>query len=127
MKGESSTPATHQIFNIAEDATKLSQADADLFHYFVAQIIYLSKRSRPDIQLSVSLLLTRVRGIDTDDYKKPERVMNHIQGTIGLSLLVSINKAENIKWYIDAAFAVQKYIRSHTGGFMTMGTERAYV
>ena len=67
MKGESATPAAHQLFYIAEDATKISQADADLFHQFVAQLIYLSKRSLPDIQLSVSFLCTRERGPDTGD------------------------------------------------------------
>ena len=49
MKGESATPAAHHLFDIAEDATKLSQADADHFHHFVAQLLYLSKRERPDI------------------------------------------------------------------------------
>ena len=66
MKGESATPAAHHLFDIAEDATKISQADADIFHYFVAQLLYLSKRARPDIQLSVSFLCTRVIGNDTD-------------------------------------------------------------
>ena len=75
MKGESSTPAAHQLFDIAEDIKKLSQADADLFHHFVAQLLYLLKRARPDIQLSVSLLCTRVIGPGTDDYKKLARVM----------------------------------------------------
>ena len=68
MKGESATLASHQLFDIAEDATKLSQADADHFHHFVAQLLYLSKRERPDIQLSVYFLCTRVRGPDTYDY-----------------------------------------------------------
>ena len=49
MKGESDTPAAHHLFDIEEDATKLSQSDADLFHHFLAQLIYLSKRARSDI------------------------------------------------------------------------------
>ena len=53
MKGESSTPDAHHLFGIAEDATKLSQADTDIFHHFVAQLLYLLKRERPDIQPSV--------------------------------------------------------------------------
>ena len=36
MKREPSTPATHNFFDIAEDATKLSWTDAELFHHFVA-------------------------------------------------------------------------------------------
>ena len=79
MKGESVTPAAHHLFNIAEDTTKLSQADAELFHHFVAQLIYLSKRARTCIQLEVSFLCTRVRGPDTDDYKKLVRLMKYIQ------------------------------------------------
>ena len=68
-----------------------------------------------------------MRGPDNDDYKKLVRVMKYIQGTIGLPLILSIDKSGNIKWYVDAAFAVHKDMRSHTGGFMSMGTRWAYV
>ena len=56
MRGNSTTPAAHPIFDIAEDATKLSQTVADLFHHFLAQLLYLSKQSQKDIQLAVSFL-----------------------------------------------------------------------
>ena len=67
MKGESSTPAAHHLFDIVEDATKLSQADPELFHHFLAQLLYLSKRVRPEIQIAVYFLWNRVGGTDTDD------------------------------------------------------------
>ena len=41
MKRGSATSAEHHLFYIAEDATKISQADVDLFHHFVAQLLYL--------------------------------------------------------------------------------------
>ena len=53
--------------------------------------------------------------------------MNYIKGTIGLPMILSINKSGNIKWYIDAAFALRKDMSSHTGGFMTIVTGGAYV
>ena len=53
--------------------------------------------------------------------------MNYIQGTIVLPLTLSIDKPANIKWYIDAEFAVHKDMKSQTCGFVTMGTEGAYV
>ena len=127
IKGESATTAAHNLFYIAEDATKRSQADADIFHQFVAHLLYLSKRAHPDLQLAVSFLCTRVIGTDTDDYKNLARVMKYIQGTIGLPLILSINKSGNIKWYVDASFAVHMDMRIHTGGFMTIGTGGAYV
>ena len=53
--------------------------------------------------------------------------MKYIQVTIGLPLILSIDKSVNIKWYVDASFSVHKDMRSHTGGFMTMETGGAYV
>ena len=53
--------------------------------------------------------------------------MNYIQLTIGLPLIISINKSGNINWYIDKDFEVHKDMRIHTGGFMTMGTGGSYV
>ena len=52
--------------------------------------------------------------------------MEYIQGTIGLPLIFSIDNSENIQWHIDALFAVHKDMRSHAGGFITMGTGGAY-
>ena len=75
----------------------------------------------------MSFLCTRVRGTDIDYYKKLARVTKYIQGIIGLTLILSIDKSVNIKWYVDASFAVHKDMRNHTCGFMTMGTGGAYV
>ena len=85
-------------------------------------MLYLSKRAHPCIQLSLYFLCTRVRGTGTCDCNNPARVMKYIQGTIGLPLIISTNESGNIKWYVDAVFAVHKYMRIHTGGFVTMGT-----
>ena len=76
MKGVLATPAAHHLFDIAEDATKLSQSDADLFHHFVAHLLYISKSLYPDIHPEVSFVCNRVRGPGTDDQKKLKRVIN---------------------------------------------------
>ena len=64
---------------------------------------------------------------DTDDYKKMASVIKFIQGTTGLPLILRIDKYVNIKWYIDAEFAVHKDMRIHTGGFMIMVSGGDYV
>ena len=56
MKWESATPASHYLFGISEDTTKISY-----------KLLYLSNRARPDIQIESFLLYTRVRGPETDD------------------------------------------------------------
>ena len=68
----------------------------------MAQLLYLSKRARPDIHLAVSSLFTIVKVPYTNDYNKLVRVMKYIQGTIGLPLIFSVDKSGNIKWYVDA-------------------------
>ena len=96
MKGESATPAAHHLFDIAEDAMKLSQANADLLHHFVAQLLYLSNRASPDIHMAVSLLCTRVRGPDTYNYKNMVRAMNYILKTIGLQMIFQSTSQETL-------------------------------
>ena len=124
--GGSETPAAHHLFDIFEDATKISQTDADLFHHFLAEILYLSKRSRPYIKFAVSLIWNILIDPDTDCYKNISRLMRYIKGTIWITLILSIENSRNIKWYVNSAFAVHKDIRSHTGGFMTMVTGGSY-
>ena len=63
MRGESETTTAHHLFDIVEDVRKLPQTNTDLFHHFVAQILYLSKQAQSDIPLAVSLLWTRERDI----------------------------------------------------------------
>ena len=64
---------------------------------------------------------------DTDYHNNLERVMKYIKCTIGIPLILSIYKYVNIKWYVDASFPSNKYMRSPTGGLMTMVTVGAYV
>ena len=61
IKRGSATPDAHHLFKILEDTTKLSQTDADIFHHFVAQLLYISNRARPYTQLAVSFLCTIVK------------------------------------------------------------------
>ena len=61
-----------------------------------------------------------MRGPATDEYKNLVKLMKYIQVTIGLTLILPINKSGDIKWYVDAEFAVHNNTRSHTGGFMNM-------
>ena len=64
---------------------------------------------------------------DTEDYKKPSRVMKCLQVIIGLPLILSIkNKARNIKWYVNAVFSVHKYMRNPNRDFMNMRIGAAF-
>jgi len=51
----------------------------------------------------------------------------YIEATIGLPLILSIDGSSSIDWYVDAAFAVYKDMKSHTAGMMTIGQATAFL
>jgi hypothetical protein len=79
MGGEAATPAANHLFVVNEDGEKLDEETAQLFHHFVAKLLFLCKRARPDTQTAVAFLYTRVKAPDRDDYKKLARVMKYLR------------------------------------------------
>ena len=69
MNGSARTPAASHLFNVNKDAKKLPEESAQIFHHLVAKLLYLSCRTRQDIQTAVAFLCTRVQSPDEDDYK----------------------------------------------------------
>ena len=127
MRGTAVTPAAAHIFETnTEDPVLLNLIDRELFHHRVAKLLYLSKRARPDIQLPVAYLCTRVKEANTDDHAKLSRVTRYLDGTIGIPLILSMDESGKMRWYVDAAFAVHNDMKSHTGATMTMGQGAAY-
>ena len=121
MKGMAISPAGPHLFKINEDCEKTDAATADLFHHYTAQLLFLSKRARPDLQTAVAFLTTRVREPDNDDYKKLSRVMKYLQQYPHLPLILGSDGKGNIYWSVDAAFAVHNDMRGHTGAHMSLG------
>jgi hypothetical protein len=71
MNGIANTPAAEHLFKInTVNPTNLNEEQSMLFHHYTAKLLFLCKRARPDIQTAVAFLSTRVKGPDTDDYKK---------------------------------------------------------
>jgi hypothetical protein len=66
-------------------------------------------------------LTTRVSEPNEDDWKKLIKIMRFLNGTKDSVTMMSIDDSNTIKWYVDAAFAVHKYLKSHTGAVMTFG------
>jgi Reverse transcriptase (RNA-dependent DNA polymerase) len=123
MDGESATPAPNHLFevNAEENQVMLNKEQADMFHHNVAKLLFLCKRARPDIQTAVAFLCTRVKGPDTDDYKKLARVMKYLRGTATMPLVLEAENMNVMKWWVDASFAVHPDMKSHTGGVMSLG------
>ena len=79
------------------------------------------KQSRPDIELAISFLCTRVKKPSIDDWKKLRRVLGWLKCTIGDTRFIGANSLDQIYTWIDASYAVHMDMRGHTGGAISMG------
>jgi len=61
MNGTAKTPAANHLLNVNDRAIKLQKDKADFFHYIVAKLLYLCRRTQQDIQTDVAFLCTRVK------------------------------------------------------------------
>jgi hypothetical protein len=55
------------------------------------------------------------------DWQKLIRLMKYLNGTRDDKLILSADKLNVVKWYVDTSFAVHPDFKSHTGGVLTLG------
>jgi hypothetical protein len=103
VTGAVKTPATDQLF-MTRETTLLDAAGRDRLHSLAAKLLYLAKRTRPDILLPVSFLTTRVQKPDVDDLAKLNRVLKHLNGTKELGIVLTVHDPVHIQAFIDASY-----------------------
>ena len=92
-----------------------------MFHTVTAQGLFLCKRARPDICPAIAYLTTHVNAPNEDDWSKLSRMMKFLKQTVKDRLTLRADGTGELRWYVDASFAVHPNFRSHTGAVMTMG------
>jgi hypothetical protein len=115
-----STPASSDLFHI-DESTLLQPKQQDTYHSVSASLLYLAKRTRPDILLAVSYLSTRVGKANMSDYNKLNRVLRYLNSTRHLCLRLSCQQPCTVILYADASFAIHHDFKSHTGASLTLG------
>ena len=91
-----------------------------MFHITISRELFICKRARPAIQLTVPLFCTKVKWIDEDERKKLLRMIEYLQETQDEKLTLKTNNMTMVDWYVDAAFAVYAGMKHHKGGVLTM-------
>ena len=86
IEGTAATPAANYLFDVMTESPELDNIKKEMFHTITAKLLYLAKRSRPDILLAVSYLTTRVNCPNVSDFNKLQRVLKYLNGSKNLFL-----------------------------------------
>jgi hypothetical protein len=115
------TPASSFLFHV-RDAPKASVSESAWFHTYVAKLLYLAKRVRPECLTAVAFLTTRVAVCDIDDLAKLRRLLAYVRLTRDRGIVLRIGDEMVVRAYIDAAYGVhQDSGKSHTGCSIVLG------
>jgi hypothetical protein len=128
VTGQVATPATDNLFK-TQDKSKaevLTTSQKEQFHAGVAKLLYLGKRTRPDILTAVSYLTTRVQDPNHDDWIKMMRVFKYLRGTLNRCLKIRFNDPIEIIIYVDASYGVHGDMKNHSGIAITLGGGAVY-
>lgn len=115
------TAASNNLFEDNKGKT-LDKEKKEIFHKIVAKGLFLAKRARPDILLTIAVLSTRVARPTELEWNKVKRLIKYWNGRRNKKLTIRADKLNVIKkWYVYMAFAVHPDFKSHTGMVMMMG------
>jgi hypothetical protein len=101
IQGVKPTPARMNLFIIDENSESLSEHSSKEFHSMVAKLLYIAKRTRADILLTVNFLATRVKAPTVSDLEKLKRILQFLNGSADEATILSMN-CDNVVVTLDA-------------------------
>ena len=119
--GMAVTPATADLFDVIDGDPVLPEEEQEDFHTGVAKLLYLAKRSRPDILVAISFLSSRVNKATAKDTGKLRRVFQYLRHTVEKTMRF-IKGARNpeIVAYVDAGYGIHTEGESRSGLVVTV-------
>ena len=96
------------------------------FHSTFARLLYIGKRARPDIQLPVGFLGTRVVCPTEEDWKRLQCALECLNSTINIPLKLGMSDISIVSWWVDIFYGVHVGVKSHTSGVVYMGKGCVY-
>ena len=121
VTSHASTPALATLFNIDPNSPLLEGEAKEQFHSMTAKLLYLAKRTRPEMLLLCSFLTTRVTCSTEEDQLKLLRGLKYLLHTQELCLTLGASNPMEIIAFTDASFGIHANFMSHTGATITLG------
>jgi hypothetical protein len=112
------TPALPDILFDSPACDMLNKDGRDSFHSIVATLLYVAKRTRPDLLYAVNVLSSKVLTPTQHDRQQLCRLLSYIAGTLDMPLILTPIGAAILAQSIDAAFAVHLDLKSHSASVL---------
>ena len=114
VTGKSKTPSGQDLFYIDKSSQDLSEEETELFHSKIASLLFLAKKTRPDILLPVQFLSTRVMKPTVQDAHKLDKLLRYLNSTKHMCLTLTKVDVTSPWIYIDAAYGCYEDEKSHS-------------
>ena len=85
------------------------------------QGLYLSQQGCPDIHTAMSLLCGQLVQPDWDDYEKLTCLIQNLQETLYVALVLHMDESNCMHWWIDALIVIHPNVHGYTGATISMG------
>ena len=115
------TPAKQNLFDVDEDSKRLDTKRSNLFHHCTANLLYVSKRCRLDIALTISFLCSRVSCSSEEDWLKLKRLLRYLYRTKEPILTIGGDNMSVVGVFVDSLYAVHPNMVSHIGACISFG------
>ena len=107
IKDNITCPAYRDLFESYKGKSPvLSKEKSEKFHSIVAKLLFITKRTQPDIETAISYLTTRVSKSNEHDWFKMKRVLSFLKYTLNDKRIIGASSLHDLYTWIDAAYAV---------------------
>ena len=100
------SPALKNLCIVQEEAIQLNKGRSETLHSVVAKLLFIMKRERPDLETTISFLMTRVSKSNEDDWRKLKQYLDFIKGTINDKRIIGADNISDLFVWVDASHAI---------------------
>ena len=123
IEGNAVSPHNDKLFEINDESPLLSKEDQDAMRSATASLLYLARRTYPELLPVTAHLTTRVGKYTTEDEGKFRRAMQYLNTYPNGGVTLRAGSGDiHIHAYVDASHGVHADGRSHTGCVITLGS-----
>ena len=116
------TSMGNHLFKVDDACEKLLKRDKIIFHRLVAKLLFLSKRSRKDIQPTIAFLTIIVINPEKDDWNNLQRVLSYLDATMNsVKLHLNKNDLNVVHWWVNASYGSHPDLNGQAGATISIG------